>query len=378
MKTVLLIQAFLPHYRMSFFERLHEALGLEGIRLRIAYGRQRGAYGNGYSGTHPALPFAVRKRNVWLLNGRLLVQPVLREILRAELVIVEQANKHLVNYLLLVLSCLGIKKVAFWGHGWNRQQPDGRSLSERVKTRLVRFPDWWFAYTDSTARYLKEKGVRADVITVVQNSLDLKRFQAQLSAVTDLHLHQARAGMGIPPDALVGLYCGRLYRDKDIPFLMRAAREIRARIPHFHLVIIGEGPDTRIVERYAEGEAWVHHVGARFGREKAQYFRMARVVLNPGMIGLGILDAFACGLPVITTDRRTHSPEIDYLEDGRNGVMCPLVLSEYVDAAVGVLVDSSLHGRLSAGALASADRYSLDAMVENFARGVVLCLAHKA
>jgi L-malate glycosyltransferase len=373
-KNVLVVQTFLPHYRVPFFDRLHETLGREDICLRVAYGHPPRHDRDGYPDSRPALSFGMRTRNRWF--GRLLLQPVLREILRAQLVIVEQANKHLLNYLLILFSRLGLKKVAFWGHGWNRQHPDPHSLAERVKRRLARFPDWWFAYTDSTARYLEEAGVKPGVITVVQNSLDLERFRAELSEVTDLHLDQARAGLGIPPDAVVGLYCGRLYREKDIPFLMRAAGEIRTRIPHFHLILIGEGPDRRIVERYAEGETWVHHVGARFGLEKALFFRLARVVLNPGMIGLGILDAFACGLPVITTERRTHSPEIDFLEHGRNGLMCRLVLSDYVDAAVGVLSDPSVHGRLSDGALASADRYSLDTMVENFTRGIVQCLAH--
>lgn len=374
MKNVLFVQAFIPHYRVAFFERLHEALRQENIDLRVAYGRQSRINGYGYDSAHRDLPFGVRTRTYWLFNARVLLQPVLREIMRADLVIVEQANKHLVNYLLLMLSCLGIKKVAFWGHGWNHQRRNANSLSERVKARLIRYPDWWFAYANSTARYLKAKGVHDDVITVVQNSLDVKHFQHQLSEITDLDLERARSELGIRPESMVGLFCGRLYRDKRLRFLMRASREIRTRIPHFHLIIIGDGPEKKIVEMFAERESWVHHVGARLGREKALYFRLAHVVLNPGLIGLGILDAFVCGLPVITTDISIHSPEMDYLENGRNGVMCPPMLSDYADAVAGVLTDRSLYGRLRAGALASVDTYSLDAMVENFKSGIVQCL----
>jgi glycosyltransferase involved in cell wall biosynthesis len=373
-KNVLLIQAFIPHYRVSFFERLHEALRQENIDLRVAYGRPSRIDRTGYDSVSCNLPFGVRARSFWLFNARVLLQPVLREIARADLVIVEQANKHLVNHLLLMLSCLGIKKVAFWGHGWNRQRRNPNGLSEKVKAQLVRFPDWWFAYTDSTARYLKSKGVRAHVITTVQNSVDVRSFQNQLSEITDQDIGKARSDLGMQPGSTAGLFCGRLYRDKHLRFLMHASREIRARIPDFHLIIIGDGPDKKTVEMLAEGMGWVHAVGARRGREKALYFRLAQVFLNPGLVGLAILDAFACGLPVVTTDISIHSPEIDYLENGRNGVMCPPALSDYADAVAGVLADRSLYDRLRAGALASADRYSLDTMVENFTGGVVQCL----
>jgi L-malate glycosyltransferase len=373
-KNVLIVETFIPEYRVPFFERLYEALGREEVVLRVAYGQQSKIDGQGSARIPPELGFGIRTRNYWLFNARVLLQPVLREIARADLVIVEQANKHLVNYLLLALSFLGIRKVAFWGHGWNRQRRSANSLSEKVKARLVLYPDWWFAYTDGTARYLQSKGVPVEVITVVQNSLDVRLFQSQLSEIGERDLERARAELGMPPDSLVGIFCGRLHRDKHLRFLLGASRKIKARIPGFHLIVIGDGPERRVVEAFAQREGWVHPVGARLGSEKALYFRLAQVALYPGAMGLGILDAFACGLPVITTDTPRHGPEIDFLENGGNGVMCRPVISDYADAVAGVLSDRSLSCRLHAGALAGADRYSLEAMVDNFKNGILRCL----
>ena len=142
----------------------------------------------------------------------------------------------------------------------------------------------------------------------------------------------------------------------------------------FQLIIIGDGPERMVVESFAARVDWVRYVGARVGREKAAYFRLAYVALNPGLIGLGILDAFACGLPVITTEIDIHSPEIEYLEDGENGVSCRPDLSVYADTVADVLTNRSLHARLSAGALASADQYSVETMVQNFRSGILRCL----
>ena len=36
------------------------------------------------------------------------------------------------------------------------------------------------------------------------------------------------------------------------------------------------------------------------GREKAAWFKLASVVLNPGLVGLHILDSFWAGVPMVT------------------------------------------------------------------------------
>ena len=45
-----------------------------------------------------------------------------------------------------------------------------------------------------------------------------------------------------------------------------------------------------------------------------------RVYCLPGHVGLSIVDAFYCGLPLITEDV-DHAPEICYLKEGENGFL---------------------------------------------------------
>jgi glycosyltransferase involved in cell wall biosynthesis len=374
MKTILIVAAFVPRYRVAFFERLRDTLGDEHLSLRVAYGAApaAGRYASHSAESH--LSFGRRTTSYWLFGGRVLLQPVFDEIRRADLVIVEQANKHLLNYLLLFLSALRMKRVAFWGHGWNRQGRNPSSLSERLKARLIRRPDWWFAYTESTACYLQSNGVPPDTVTVVQNSIDVKHFQRLLAGTTGQELDRTRALLRIESEAKVGLFCGSLYSDKKLAFLLHAAEKIRDSLPSFHLVVIGEGPERRLVEASTRGKPWVHFVGFKQGREKAVYFRLAHVVLNPGAVGLGIMDAFASGLPFITTDVALHGPEIDYFENGKNGMMCEHRSSSYARMVVDLLRDRSLYDRLSAGALAAAEERSLEAMVQNFTTGILACM----
>jgi glycosyltransferase involved in cell wall biosynthesis len=118
----------------------------------------------------------------------------------------------------------------------------------------------------------------------------------------------------------------------------------------------------------------VHAAGARFGRDKALLLRLAQLWLNPGLVGLGILDAFCAGLPLLTTDLPLHSPEIDYLEAGRNGLMVSPDGTAFAAAIDGLLDEPLRLTLLQAGAVASSQRYSIEAMADNFATGVRQCL----
>jgi glycosyltransferase involved in cell wall biosynthesis len=54
----------------------------------------------------------------------------------------------------------------------------------------------------------------------------------------------------------------------------------------------------------------------------SRIFTMADVCSIPGHVGLGLNQAFFFGLPVVTEEGR-QPPEIDYLENGRNGFIVP-------------------------------------------------------
>ena len=101
---------------------------------------------------------------------------------------------------------------------------------------------------------------------------------------------------------------------------------------------------------------------------------MADVLLNPGLVGLGILDSFAAGLPIITTADAKHSPEIAYLVDGENGLRVTGDSRVFAAAVSRTLRDPGLLHKMKQGAQACADRYTIENMVENLKRGILRCL----
>src|SRR5258706_14380159 len=110
-------------------------------------------------------------------HGRHLVwQRVRRRARGADLVVVEQASRLIVNYLLLAKRRFGGPKVAFWGHGIALDRSSASRMGEAVKRKMAPRADWWFCYTEGTARRLEAVGVRPDRMTVVQNAIDVQEL----------------------------------------------------------------------------------------------------------------------------------------------------------------------------------------------------------
>lgn len=372
--TVLVVQALAKQYRLPFFDGLHGALAAEGVRLKVAYGDPPPAEGRRQDDIEFGRQYGVRVGGRWLLGDRLFYQPVLPLARRADLVIVEHANKQIVNLPLLVRSRLGRGKLAFWGQGRNLLCAED-SLSERIKARTAALADWWFAYTAGAASYLTSRGARPETVTVVQNAIDSRALRADIAAVTGDRLAAARAGFGIGDGDPVGLFCGSLYAGKKIDFLIDAARRVRTELPGFHLIVVGAGPAEAALREQAARADWIHFVGRQGGAARAVYFRLASVFLIPAFVGLAVVDAFAAGLPVVTTELpRGQGVEMEYIEHGENGLITAHEPSSYAIAVVRLLGDHAFHRRLSAGAVRAGDRYTIEAMVENFAGGVLDCL----
>ena len=176
MKRVLIIEAQIKRYRKPFYERLNNALSREDVQLKVVYSAPSPAEVRKNDNCDLPQEYGVKIKGYWFGKGRFLFQPALREVASADLVVIDQANRFILNHFLIPLSFFKLKRTAFWGLGENRQADRSR-FSEWYKERTLNWVDWWFAYTAGTARYLQEHGVSPDKITAVQNSVDTRAIQ---------------------------------------------------------------------------------------------------------------------------------------------------------------------------------------------------------
>lgn len=368
--TVSIVQRRLTDYRVPLFVRLRERLADHGIVLRLYYGD--GTPDEVKKGDAGSISWASRLATTYAFGGRVCWQPFGRAVRGSSLVIVTQENKLIAN----LLPVLGLRsyRLAFWGHGANLQSraPDG--LLERIKRQTTCRVDWWFAYTGQSVRLVTSQGFPKARITNLENAIDtgeLRRLVDSVSEADALALRRSlRAG-----DGKILLFIGSLYDDKRLDFLVHAVAQLSERMPGVVLVIAGDGPLRGQVEAWAAQYSWVRYVGRQTGAKKAALLKIADVVANPGLVGLGILDGFVAGVPMLTTDCGLHSPEVDYLVSGDNGLMTSNDLSAYADALVRVLGSDTERARLAAGASAAGRHYTIENMARNFEQGVLGALA---
>ncbi len=375
MPTVSIVQRIVPHYRVAMLRTMRQVLESHGVGLEVIYGQEA-------AGTVPRSvdleePWAHRITNRYVRIGgtELVWQPCLRQAMRSDLVVVEQASRLLVNYALLAART-GDRRIAFWGHGENRQADDSRSVSERIKRRLSITVDWWFAYTESAARVVSHLGFPPDRITVVNNSIDTRGISTAVAAVSNQQQRETRAALGLP-DAGVAIYCGRMVPEKRLDLLWPTLLETRRLHPGFHMLLVGDGPLEQEARSMADAHDWVHYVGAKSGAELARYYAVSDFMLLPGAVGLAILDAFAAGLPLVTSAVGTHGPEIDYLQPHVNGLITEPRAPEIAAACAQLLKSPQLLAQLRAGCQAAARAYTVEDMAARFSRGVLAALSDR-
>jgi glycosyltransferase involved in cell wall biosynthesis len=362
----------MKRYRLPFFTGLHSALRQEDIELIVAYSDPNSEHAARRDSAELPEELGHKVEGYWFTN-RFVYQPLWREIRRADLVIVGPENKYLINPLLLVLSVLRLKTVAFWGLGPN-MHPDRSEISEWIKERVLTSVDWWFAYTDTITSYLREYGMPAERITTVQNATDTCELRRLMGDIDDEEVARAKVDLTGSRASRIGFYCGLLGKIKSLPLLVESARRVKLRVPEFHLVIVGNGPDRSWLEQAIANEPWIHYMGSRYGRDSALLYKMADIFLLAGTAGLAIVDSFAAGLPLFATSLPTHPPEVSYLRDGENGRMTAHNAEAYAEAIVEVLTKPELMGRLRRGATEAGSKYTMEAMVENFRMGIKQCL----
>lgn len=170
------------------------------------------------------------------------------------------------------------------------------------------------------------------------------------------------------------IYVGRLSnRQKRVDVLLEAVARLRRAhgVVAFKVILVGDGEDRGFLEQRAKAlglEDQVYFLGYKLNPYK--YYAVSDVlVLTSDVEGFGnvIIEAMACGLPVISTDCQTGPAEI--LGGGAWGVLVPPGDHELLAERISrVLTDEAFRRELGRKSLARAGEFEGIKVFEKFTR----------
>ena len=164
------------------------------------------------------------------------------------------------------------------------------------------------------ANIVESCGIQKEKIKIIYNGVDF--------TLSDLTKEEAKKNIGIFGDIIISV--GRLVPWKGFRMLIKIMSRLSEISQLFRLVIVGDGPDQKILESMIKNlglERRVYLVGRKSQEELADYLAAADMfVLNTGYEGFShqILEAMTAGVPVITTAIGGNK---EVIRQGENGFM---------------------------------------------------------
>lgn len=260
----------------------------------------------------------------------------------------------------------GVRGRVHGEHGRDVEDLHGTSRRHQWMRRAFRpFVGHHVALSADLADYLRHRvGVPSERITQIINGVDTRRY-----APAGGRLPIGGSPFNDPALWLVGTV-GRMQTVKAQPLLARAFVRMLERAPALRdrarLVMVGDGPLRAECERVLSesglhGHAWFPGVRA----DVADVMRGLNCFALPSLaegISNTILEAMACGLPVVATGVGGNA---ELVVDGETGVIVPAGDVDALAAALlGMATDPARAGSAGASGRRRAEAmFSLDAMV---------------
>jgi glycosyltransferase involved in cell wall biosynthesis len=138
--------------------------------------------------------------------------------------------------------------------------------------------------------YFLEYGIPQDKLTIIRNGVDTERFKP-------------RESDEVGDKTVEFVYVGRLSYDKGVNILLESFKDYHRENPKSRLTLVGDGMLKFQIDDFNENGS-IRWLGSIPHEKLPQVLQNSDVFVIPqniGGLGLSVLEAMSCGLPVITT-----------------------------------------------------------------------------
>ena len=238
----------------------------------------------------------------------------------------------------------------------------------KLRNRLLRGASAFLSISQEIHSEFRAAGVPDEKNHLIYNGIDAARF----TPVTAARRAELRAALGLPAEAVIFAYSGKLNKGKGLEMLLRVWKPLAEAGRKGHLLLIGAGGGQFLsCETELRDYVRLHHLEDRvtitgFRSNVHEYLQSADCFVFPSeneSFGLALLEAMACELPSLAS-RVGGIPEI--IEDGKNGrLFDPHDERAWLDGMQGFLADPARYAGLGAAGRATVlQRFSIAQVVD--------------
>jgi glycosyltransferase involved in cell wall biosynthesis len=213
------------------------------------------------------------------------------------------------------------------------------------------------------------EGVPRARVHYLPNPINTRVF----SPASDVERRALRERLGLRADQVVGVFVGRLSREKGVMELVRARARAR---PMAVLIVIGPPMTDHPWDVSHHAESFVRHeglaeqirfIGGQPTNVVADWLRAADFAIQPShfeAMGLAAAEAMASGLPVVVTDTTGFR---DFVTNGVTGLVVPIGDVEALAVAIAKISgDVDLRVRMGRAARQRATAFEETIVLEEF------------
>jgi glycosyltransferase involved in cell wall biosynthesis len=239
-----------------------------------------------------------------------------------------------------------------------------------LRDNILKRANAFVAISSDVDTELRTQGVNPTLIEMIPNGVDTRRFRP----AKPHERHELRRELGLPPDDKIVTFTGRLVSYKGLPLLLEVWQEIQRKYNNVGLLLVGAG-GLDIHNCEAELKAYVSANGLQDSvcftgevHNVYEYLQASDIFVFPTeneAFGISLIEAMACGLPVISTPVGGVK---DILQHRQNGfVVQPGDLQQLYDALDTLITDAALSDCLGQAAWQTVqDRYSAKTVTRKY------------
>ena len=194
-------------------------------------------------------------------------------------------------------------------------------------------------------------GVDPKKLVFIPNGIDTSRFTPGKSVFSEAF-----------KDEKVIIFFGRLHYQKNVDLLIKGFQQISYN--RVKLLIIGDGPDANRLHKLSRNDENIIFTGRVSDEELVEYLRVAYMMVLPSRgetASLTLMEAMACGLPVIASDVGNNR---SILDNGRGLLLEKYTPEDIAQKCEYLLIDEAVANQISRkGQRFIKEHYSLNQTV---------------